>query len=54
MRKLVWTALILGTVELLKREANRRSITLSALLTNFAGEIIPRLGGNRADFARKT
>jgi hypothetical protein len=54
MRKLIWMALILGTAEVLKREANRRGITISALLTNFAREIIARLGRNQADSARKT
>ncbi|MFO1247498.1 MAG: hypothetical protein U1E93_04575 [Alphaproteobacteria bacterium] len=45
MRKLIWLALALGTVELVKREASKRGITPSALLSGIAATTAARLTG---------
>lgn len=45
MRKLIWLALALGAVELVKREAGKRGITPSALLSNLAASTAARLTG---------
>jgi len=43
MRKLVWLALAIGAAELLKREANKRGLTLPALLSTLAAGTAARL-----------
>ncbi len=45
MRKLIWLALALGAVELVKREASKRGITPSALLSTMAANTAARLTG---------
>jgi hypothetical protein len=45
MRKLILLALALGAVELVKREAKRRGITSSALLSTIAANTAARLTG---------
>ena len=45
MRKLIWLALAFGAVELVKREARKRGVTPSALLSNFAAGTAARLTG---------
>jgi hypothetical protein len=45
MRKLIWLALALGTAELIKREATKRGITPSALLSTIAASAAARLTG---------
>jgi hypothetical protein len=45
MRKLIWLALALGAAELIKREANKRGITPSGLLSTIAANTAARLTG---------
>jgi hypothetical protein len=45
MRKLIWLALALGAVELVKRQAGKRGIAPSALLSNLAADAAARLTG---------
>jgi hypothetical protein len=45
MRKWIWLALAVGTVELVKRQASKRGITPSALLSNLAANAAARLTG---------
>jgi hypothetical protein len=45
MRKLILLALAIGAVELVKREANKRGMTSSALLSTIAANTAARLTG---------
>ena len=45
MRKWIWLALALGAVQLVKREANKRGIASSALLSTIAANTAARLTG---------
>jgi hypothetical protein len=45
MRKLIWLALAIGAVEFVKREASKRGITTSALLSSIAAGTAARLTG---------
>jgi hypothetical protein len=43
MRKFIWLALAIGAAELLQREANKRGLTLPALLSSIAASTAARL-----------
>jgi hypothetical protein len=45
MRKLIWLALGLGAAELLKRQAQKRGISTTDLVSNFAHNTLARLKG---------
>jgi hypothetical protein len=43
MRKLIWLALAIGAAELLKRHANKRGLTVPALLSTIAASTAARI-----------
>jgi hypothetical protein len=49
MRKSIWLALVAGALELVRREANQRGMTPSALLSNIIAKLTQHFRGPQSD-----